>query len=159
MSTWSAAKENWTTGDLVLATDLNLIGNDINWLKAPPAGTASLSSLITMTSTTFATAGGLSVTFTTTGGRVLLGASLIASNNTVGSVCVFTFSVDGVDQGDATFGMNVLQQSTATYTYPIGLVFLTGALSATSHTFNVRWRVTGGIGSMGAGSQFFAREI
>src|SRR5689334_15175635 len=99
MSTWANAKENWIAGELVLATDMNLIGNDLNWLKTPPTANylVNQGSDYTTTSTSFVNVDGtnLSLTITTAGGNVLIGFSGVVSNTTVGTVTYLDVEIDG----------------------------------------------------------------
>jgi hypothetical protein len=131
--------------------------DNLDWLKTPPVGTAELTSNITTTSASFVDATGLSITFTTTGGRVLLGCSGILTHSTPGTGVQVTFQVDSTDYGDGTQGMfNVAVPSGAA---GMCLSFLTPILSAGNHTFKVRWKTGAATATMVDGTQFFAREV
>ena len=175
MSTWSAAKENWTTGDLVLATDLNLIGNDINWLKAPPSANVLLNHTndLFTTSTSFVDVNNtlLTLSITTTGGNLLIGFSGTISNSTLAAATYLDVNIfDGSSNvrfaGDD--GLTAIQQSVASHMYNASFVVLKTGLPADTYTLTLQWKVTSGTALLysGAGTSqhdihghFWVREV
>lgn len=62
-------------------------------------------------------------------------------NSATGGIAV-TISIDGTDQGDADFGLVVINQhSTASDQNNLSFTYLTDTLSAASHAFKLRYRV------------------
>jgi hypothetical protein len=172
MSTWAAAKENWIAGNLVLATDMNLIGNDLNWLKAPPTANYVLNqgSDYTTTSSSFVNVDGtnLSLAITTAGGNVLIGFSGVVGNNTLAAVVYLDVDIDGAGRFAGDDGIVAIQHSVAGHMYNASFVVLKTGLVAGLHTFKLQWKVQAGTGTLYAGAgtaqhdnhaQFWVREV
>jgi hypothetical protein len=159
-ATWHAP-QTWVDNQLVSASDLNnQVRDNLEFLKTPTTGVATLASTLTTTSSTFTPATGLSITMTTSGGDVLLNLSGWGSNNTVAGGVSLDFGVDGTAQGHATFGLAGFNSATANNAQNASFTYLVRSLAAGSHIFTVRWGVTASTtGSLFVGAQFFAREI
>lgn len=159
-ATWTAPRD-WTAGETLSAANFDTyISSNLMWLKTPPTDTDTFTGAdITTTSTSFVVATGLSITFTTTGGRVLLGFSGVASNSTAGQAENFTFTVDATAAGHATYGLGQVYSPANNSRGGVALTYLTAALSAASHTFEVHWKVTANTGTLYADCHFYAREV
>lgn len=129
------------------------------WGSTDPAGSSGVTAVAagtvdgdgsgdvtTTTSANFVDLTGASITITTGARRVLLGFTC-GTSNSGSNVNRFTFSVDGTDQGSA-FGYALDQANAANIVHNVAMTFMTAALSAGSHTFKVRWRVSGGTGTV-----------
>lgn len=126
---------------------------------APAAGVATLAADRSTSSASFADMTDMSITITTTGGRVLLGFTAPFSNSAT-SLNNFTFAVDGVDVGNATRGLTSITIVTATQSGNPAMTYLTPtALSAGSHTFKVRWKTNAGTATAYQDGQFWAQEV
>ena len=127
----------------------------------PATGRVTLTSgNITTTSTSFVDLTGASITITTGAHGVLLGFSASAESTSGSPIQVrMTFAVDGTDQG-GTLGLVTETVTTdASDIHNVSFTFLTAALSAGSHTFKVRWRVSTGTGLIFADSSTFAAHF
>jgi hypothetical protein len=169
---WTTPKD-WTTDELVTASDLNThLRDNLNALKSPPSAhfEANESSDYTTTSTSFvdvdATAGKLSLTITTNGGDVLVHFHGSVENGG-GSAIFFDVAVDGTrTAGDD--GILRARASTTTDTVPVSFTRLITGLSAGAHTFKLQWKVGANTATLCAGAgtsgkdvhpQFWAREV
>lgn len=147
----------WTVSQLVTAANLNeQVRDNMNYLFARNSGRAELTGDFTTTSTSFTDLTGLTVTFTTYGGQVLVGFSGNCSNNGA-SNNDFTIAVDGVDAGDGTNGITGF--STGTVRFPVSITYITVALSAGSHTIKMRCKTSATTLTVRDGAQFFVKEI
>ena len=102
---------------------------------------------LTTTSTSFVDATSLSVTITTAAVRCLVIFSGNAKNDGANNTA-FTLDIDAANQG-GTYGLSIVDNTGGV---PCGFTFLTGVLSAASHTFKVQWRVDAGTGTLFASS-------
>lgn len=143
---WTDPK-TWTAA-LVTVNDLNThIRDNLNWLKAPTSGRVTLANAISTTSTSWADATGLSVTMTTNGGNVVVIFTGMATHS--GGVTqhpYFDLDVDGASQG-GTDGI-VAKSNTGTVGDNVSFTWVVTGLSAASHTFKIRWKVTSGTGTL-----------
>ena len=121
--------------------------NDLTIGAAATKSAATLTSDFTTTSTSFVDVTGLSITVTTTGGRILMLFSGVLSNTlgTVGQMA--TFTVDGTNQG-GTNGLVQTETNTAGAAENASMIWLTAALSAASHTFKVQIRADSGTATL-----------
>lgn len=72
---------------------------------------------------------------------------------------VYSIYIDTLNQGDATFGMTTITNQQSNALNNATCFFLTDtAPSAASHTFDVRWRVLAGTGTVRVG-RIWAWEI
>jgi hypothetical protein len=108
---------------------------------------------VTTTSTTFVDLTGASITMTTGAHSCMVTFISACEGNgtTPFDICV-DIDVDGTRMSGGTHGLYDWQILTANRRHPVGLVAVTAALTAASHTFKVQWRVTAGTGTMYGGS-------
>lgn len=161
--------KTWQADTLVTAADLNTeLKDNLNTLKSPASAhfEANEASDYTTTNTTFVdvdgTNGKFLLTLTTLGGDVMVhfsGTVLPGSGRVF-----FDVWVDGSPSaGDD--GIAVTSNNTVT---PVSFTRLITGLSANSHTFALRWKVSAGTGTLYAGAgtatsdvhpQFWVREV
>ena len=170
---WTTPKD-WTTDELVTASDLNThLRDNLNALKSPPSAhfEANESSDYATTSGSFAdvdaTAGKMSLTITTNGGDVLVHFHGSVEHSAGGVGIHFDVAVDGTrTAGDD--GIVRVRAQTSTDTMAVSFTRLIAGLIAGSHTFKLQWKVAGGTATLFAGAgtsakdvhpQFWAREI
>jgi hypothetical protein len=157
MPTWSDAIENWEPGDLVLATHMNAIGEDLNWLKNRPFATVTITSANT-TSTSFAQMTGSSVSLTSTGGNMLIIFVGPVNGSGVGNTASLDLAIDGVRQGDATFGLQSFHAPGAGYNEMCSMVFMTSTPpDAGSRAYSVYWKTSAG--TLSASGRLFVMEV
>jgi hypothetical protein len=102
---------------------------------------------LTTTSATFVDATGLTVTLTTAAVRCLVLFSAVLLNSGSDKT-TFDIAVDGTRQGQSYgLGYNGDNPLEAHHT---SITYLTGVLTAASHTIKIQWRVDGGTGTMRA---------
>jgi hypothetical protein len=139
---WTAPK-TWA-GDLLATSDFNLhIRDNLLWLKSPTSVSVTLANAITTTSTSWADATGLSVTMTTNGGNVLVIFTAATKHSADGSTWV-DLDVDGASQG----GTDGIMFRTGTGLRNVSFSWVVEGLSAASHTFKIRWKVSAGTATM-----------
>lgn len=143
-ATWTTPR-TWATGEIVTAALANEQWRDnVDYLKARPLlivkdldGTVASTS-----STSFVDLTGASGSITTTGSsRLALSLSAVATASGANR-SYWTMLVDGVNQGDATYGMTHGMGGSGG-NQPSAL-FITAALSDGAHTVKIQWRVDGG---------------
>ena len=117
--------------------------NDFTLGTAATKATATLTSDFSTTSTSFTNVTGMSITATTTGGRVLILFTGVLSNANSAASQFLTVTVDGVNQG-GTNGLCATVTSTADGAESTAITFLTSALSAASHEFVLQIRADSG---------------
>lgn len=127
-------------------------GTDVSW-QTPASGGGEFTETstatrtagdLTTTSTTWVDATSMSVTITTAAVRCLVFVSGSCGHTGSGSTAL-DIDIDGSRQGQ-TFGLAIV--SPAGVIVPIGITYLTGVLSAASHTFKLQWRVDAGTGQL-----------
>jgi len=103
---------------------------------------------VTTASTSLVDLTGASITITTGARRVLLTFTCSCLNDTAGADLTFNFDIDG----SLAFGSGgVIHESSETggsEDNDFTMSFLTGVLSAGSHTFKVQWKVSAGNGTI-----------
>lgn len=93
---------------------------------------------LTISATSMTDLTGMSVTITTGAHRCIVNALIIGTTGLTAQSALFaTLTVDGVDQASSADGMTVLVASLS-MTGPLGFMFMTGVLSAGSHTFKLQ---------------------
>jgi len=102
---------------------------------------------LTTTSTTLVDATGMSITLITGARRCLVVVNATGANSSAERV-ILDLEIDGVAQGQ-TYGLAQISLA-ATETGNLSFAFLTDVLAAGSHTIKLRWRVTGGTGTLNA---------
>jgi hypothetical protein len=142
----------WTPGQVVTATDLNThLRDNLNFLLSRPNNVIKRdnNANYTTTATSFIDADGtnLKITLSITGSAVLLGFTLMASNNSR-----FDLLIDGTryDSG-ALEGLLGAPDASLTLA-PVSASVLVAGLSAGAHTFKLQWRATAGTATLYAGS-------
>ncbi len=145
--TWTAPK-TWAADELVTATDFNThLRDNLLALKQPPSQQIVRlnTSSYTTTSTAFVTVDdtNLKITLTTAGGDVLIWFNAVANTSGAYSL-MLTLSIDGVDQGPA----NGLTYVYGTGITPLSFVLLASGISAGEHLYRLRFRVSGGTGTL-----------
>jgi hypothetical protein len=142
---WTSPR-TWSTSELVTAAIMNThVRDNLLALKSPPSGVALLNSNISTTSTSFVDLTGATVTFTTAGGKVLVlfqGTQFVASGS-VDETGAYRLLTDGVDSGQLALVRTVSTGSVADYK-SVAMMYVSGTLSAGSHTFKVQWKSVGG---------------
>jgi len=167
---WTAPK-TWTSEPLT-SIDLNAqLRDNQNHLKDRLDNSANRivnhPGNYTTTSTSFVDvdATKLSLTLTTHGGDVLLGLTATAYQRTHGASIFFNIAVDSVDYfaDNGIARMTVANSGDIHRHKPLCLVVLIPGLSAGSHTFKLRWKVsdnsTAVIDANSLHPQFWAKEL
>ena len=157
---WTTPKTDWASGELVSASDMNAIGENLAALRHVVAASVTTEE-IDLNAATFADidSNNLNLTIATAGGDVLVhfhGSLFHESSKT----CYFDIDVDGTRHG----GENGVLQS---FSYLLGSVRLRQCvsftrliqtLSAGSHTFKLQCKTKGQL-KLDPGAQFWVREI
>lgn len=166
-TTWVTPR-TWVAGELVTAAIMNAhVRDELNALKTPASDVKNLTigTDTTTTSTSFVDidSTNLAITFTTGGGDCMVGFTGTVSIGGTYRV-LFNVMIDGAD-AVATDG---LVETAAATGAAVGFVYLATGLSAASHTFKLRWKVSGGTATFyrGAGTagydvhpQMWVREV
>lgn len=141
-ATWTAPA-TYVDGVLIDAADLNLVRDNLEWLKGHPYGTEQDfdGTVYSSSSTSFADTGITSGSLTTTGGRVAV-ACFGTFGGAIGNnvVAALTLYEDGVNMGDATLGMTAQSSysSGTTHRKPFGMFYITPtAPSAGAHEWKL----------------------
>lgn len=117
--------------------------NDLTLGAVAAKGASTIVADFTTTSTTFTNVTDLASTITTTGGRILIIFSGVLSNANAGAGSFLTATVDGTNQG-GTNGLSQIETNSADAAENGSFMFLTAALSAASHTFQMQIRADSG---------------
>lgn len=135
---WTAPR-TWASAEVLTAVLFNQhLRDNLEWLKTPASASATLTSDISTSSTSFVDATGLSVTFTTRGGNVL---ALCALTVDAASAEVAGFRLD-ID-GSATAVL--AQQATNNAAHEnVVIAWLFTSVSAASHTIKLQYRSLAG---------------
>lgn len=136
---WTTPR-TWSVSETLTATLFNQhIRDNLDWLKTPASASATLTSNISTTSTSFVDATGLSVTFTTRGGNVLALAMLTVQASAA-ETAWFRLNLDG------TGTLILCQQriASASDLQSVALMWLFSSVSAASHTIKVQYTSVGG---------------
>lgn len=160
-ATWTTPR-TWVEGEIVTAALMNeVIRDNLDWLKGRPYIQANDldGTVYSTTSSTFQDTG-LSATLTTTGGRVMVVAwgSFLVGNSATNAV--LTIYEDGVNQGNATEGMQYLVAG-SNGRVPFCIVYITPtAPTAASHTWKLYLRSTDNVNTANIKQyQMWATEI
>ena len=158
---WTTPKTDWTTGELVSASDMNSIGENLAALnrqrqQAIAVGLVSGNAYTTAGAFVDIDSTGMNLTITTAGGDVLVHFhGSIRKRRSGGSVTIkFDIEVDGSRQG----GIDGITLSKVDSNYKnVSFTRLIQGLSAGSHTFKPQWHT--GDGHLLPYAQFWVREI
>jgi len=159
--TWTTPKTDWNTGELVAATHLNAIGENLVALKQPPTAVYTTTADIEGRNEAFldVDSDNLSLTITTTGGDVLVHFhGSMERINYDNSMVYCDVAVDGARQGE---DLGIVRAYVNSDDRAVSFTHLIQNLAAGSHTFKLQWKIqyrTVGI-KLFAGAQFWAREI
>lgn len=166
---WTSPR-TWVTNELVTAPLMNAhIRDNMDYLYTRPrdVDNANAGANYTTTATSFAdvSTSDLSLTVTTTGGRVLVGFTANVYVVATAVRAYFNITVDGV-AAVADDGLIVMQASANPSL--VSFVFMTDILSVATHMIRVQWKTNAGTLGMysGAGTasfdvhpQFWALEV
>lgn len=166
---WNTPNTSWVDNQIVGASDMNEIGENLNYLLAQPNDYYNVNeaSNYQTTGTTFADVDttDLGLTITTNGGDVLIGfqGSFVGSTTLIGYLDVEIDGVrDGGDDGYIEFVVTTTTDQSGAF------VRLKTGLSAASHTFKLQWKTSTGTLTMYAGAgtathdihpQFWVKEV
>lgn len=136
----------WVAGEIVTAALLNThLRDNLDYLKARPVARASDfdNTVISTSSTAFVDVTGASVSITTSGSsRLLIIASGAFGPQGTGATIYITAVVDGVNQGDATYG--ITYGAFANYGSYACTLLTSAAVADGAHTVKLQVRVSGG---------------
>ena len=159
---WTTPKTDWTTGDLVAASDLNAIGDNLNHFKSDDRYKEyqlDTDKITTLGTYADVDATNMSFDLTTNGGIVLCGFRGVVSND-AGSNKKMSFTVE-VDDVVLQDGDGIVSQSGSNNDeYDISFVVAI-PLTAGQHTLNLQWKTTGGDAKLHSSefTQFWAVEL
>lgn len=153
---WATPKIDWSNGELVTATDLNAIGENLAGLQNRATAVGITTRWIESRTTTFADvdSDNFNLTITTMGGDVLVAFSGSVDHDE-DARGYYDIEVDGTRLG-ASSGIRQdkkIDQVVVTFTH------LIQGLDAGSHTFKLQWRTNTGELEMAPYSQFWVREL
>lgn len=153
---WTTPKTNWATGELVAASDMNAIGENLALLGNLQKAVGTTTARISSTSKIFVDvdSSNLNLTITTSGRDVLVQFSGTV-NHDGGAKGRYDVEVDGTRLG----GVDGLRWDTEHNGMVLTFSHLVQNLSAGSHTFKLQWRTHGGTLNIYPYSQFWVREI
>lgn len=143
---WSTPP-TWTPGQLVGATDMAILSNDLTYLLNRPSQTIKRDNNATYvtSSTTFVDIDGtnLSITATLSGSAVLVSftACGVSGTGVSGNTICLDLSVNGTRMGSAgTDGITSAVIATNTGTQLLGFTVVVTGLSAGANTFKPQWK-------------------
>jgi hypothetical protein len=147
---------NWTDGEVIPENLLQDISNSLDFLKTPTQDRLVNQATTSTTSTSFVDIAGMTITKTTNAYAVEVGfvGSFYTGAALTGDI---TLLVDGVNQGDATRGLQTVL-STGIWSIPAGFVFRTDVLTAASHIFKLQWKTSTSTLGVQAGWSFWIVE-
>lgn len=156
---WTTPR-TWVAGEVPTAAIMNThVRDNLNALKDPPTAVAqNFNVALSTTSTSFANMTGVEVTLTTTGGRAMIGFSVMtqASGGTSGDYTAFEITIDGTAVSGHANGVAMVY---STFGGSIGMTYLSSALAAGAHTVRIQWRTSNAARTVTASKfQLWARE-
>lgn len=157
---WTTPKTDWETGELVAASDMNAIGENLAALKnlARAVGITTEDIVVDTVQELFedVDSDNLNLTITTQGGDVLVHFDgVLRRGSGDGTDNCFDVEVDGNRQG----GVDGFMRTTVlSYRVAESFTRLIQNLSAGTHTFKLQWRNWKHV-RLSAGAQFWVREI
>ena len=159
---WTTPKTDWTTGELVSASDMNSIGANLAALKQKAIAVGGTTQQISVSpNRPFANIDStkLSLTITTAGGDVLVHFhGSVKHSGSQAAAALFDITVDGQRIGG---GEGILECKIDGYYHIACFTRLIQNLNAGSHTFAIQWREHRGGASviLAPYAQFWVREI
>ena len=158
---WTTPKTDWETGELVAASDMNAIGENLVALQQPVTAVATSTELIEADFSEFSDVDStnLNLTITTHGGDVLvhLQASVTVASR---ENAYFDIEVDGARQGgdEGVLQCRFYNSQGGSTGQTVSLTHIIQNLAAGSHTFKPQLKTVGSV-TLRAGAQFWVREI
>ncbi len=159
---WTTPKTDWETGELIAASDMNEVGENLATLKNPATAIYTTTEEIRVIGNEFSDldSTNLNLTITTTGGDVLVHFDGAMTRNVSVSRCHFDIDVDGTRQGGDD-GLTHIDLHHGDRRHSLSFDRLIQGLSAGSHTFKIQWK--GNHAGRGLilypDAQFWVREI
>lgn len=157
MPTWINPKNTWQVNDIVTAADLNILADDLRYLKTQTArGKANISPSTTSSTGSFVTLA--SVNVVTRGGDLLVDfyASITHDNAGIG---YFDVALDGTRVAlNGSDGSLAIAPAGTGYPGSVALSLLLESVSPGSHTVTLQWRTSVANLSVGHG-QFRVVEM
>ena len=150
---WTTPKTDWETGELVAASDMNAVGENLAALKAPATAVyTSTEDIAVPNHSTFTDidSNKFNLTITTTGGDVLVNFDGASTANDFH----IDVEVDGTRQGDVNHGLR--RGGAYAHNEFVSFTRLIQNLSAGSHTFKLQGKRDT---TLRAGAQFWVREV
>ncbi|MCY4021346.1 MAG: hypothetical protein OXG39_18205 [Chloroflexi bacterium] len=157
---WTNPKTDWADGDLVSASDMNAVGENLMALRQPSKSVAVHSTSVGYSrgashEFTDVSSDNLNLAMTTAGGDVLVHFHGTMGMGQLTSVAL-DIEVDGSRLGGSS-GILVCSPRYST-AWPVSLTRLIQNLNAGSHTFKLQWK-SNDVVRLGAGAHFLLREI
>ena len=156
---WTTPKTDWTTGELVAASDLNAIGDNLAALKHPPSAFVKTGADITAKVDEFTDidSNSLRLTTPTAGGDVLVYFQGQIRRTNSNAFCYIDIDVDGNRYIGGDGILLVYAHSWYSHT---SFCYLVQNLGAGSHTFKPQWKNSRSNGcQLHTGATFWVREI
>lgn len=148
---WTTPKTDWATGELVSASDMNTVNENLATLKNPATAVYTTTEDITVPNRSTFTdidSNKFNLTITTTGGDVLVNFDGVSTHGDFR----IDVEVDGTRQGHADYGLRRGGPGSEI----VSFTRLIRNLSAGSHTFKLQGRNDT---ILRAGAQFWVREV
>lgn len=156
MPTWTTPKQDWALGEVVEASDMNAIGENLGYLKEGGEREAVSVAAAATSSTAWGTLATLSVI--TRGGAMLVGYSA-AGYHTGGGRGYFDVAVDGtrlaLNGANGSFEVTPAGAGTAS---AVTFTLMLTSLSAGAHTLTIEWKTSGAALNV-LGGQAWAVEL
>lgn len=163
---WTAPTTR-TTGTLITASIWNTdIVDNLDALKDPPTDLYNFdeASDYTTSSTSFADVDStnLAMSITTTGGDILVTATLSAAHSDGAGFIYFDIDLDGTRQG-LDDGIVFFELSAASgiagATIPVTISYWIQSVSAGAHTVKLQWKTSGATASLWAGAATASKDV
>ena len=160
---WTTPKTDWTTGELVSASDMNSIGENLAALKQPAPAVGETTAHITKNSGSFVDIDrdNLNLTITTRGGDVLVHFHGSVRHTDGGRSATVYFDID-VDSSRQGGNDGIMENKMDGHYHSVSFTRLIQNLSAGPHTFKLQWRENSGSGRgaiLAPKAQLWVREI
>lgn len=158
---WNTPETGWIDGAIVGTSDMNAIGEDLNYLKAMPFDNYLLQEgadySTSSTSFTDIDSSDLALSVTTTGGDLEI--SFYGSFNINTSAFVYLdVDVDGTRVG-LDDGLVIENLSSGVAGRTVGFIVRKSGLSAAAHTIKLQWKVSANTATLYAGAGTSAKDV
>lgn len=161
-STWTAPR-TWTAGELVTASMMNGMRDQLNALKTVASFNAVIDEATdyTTTATTFADvdATNLEATIVTGGGLLWVGFNANVGHSANTGRIYFDLLVDGARVGGDDGLGGIYEPQTPVGFWPVHILVAVAGLSAGSHTFKLQWKTSGATASLYAGAGTANKDV